>query len=191
MKDERPTLSEVGIDKHLADRARKLSAMTNNDFQSLLVKWRTRIESSHDMVTINVLNERVLQLKREQAKQKEEQLEKPDIFRPMDDLVKYEEVVNGTSTQSEEYETIKGRYERMLRENWSGSDLPERYNTAAKVVADAMWRVIALSGLISVRLASREFVLRDLFDIAEKLDDRLMKLEEAHFAILRSEWASH
>lgn len=40
--DPRPTLAEAGIDKHLADRARKLAAVPDDRFEGLLDNWRER-----------------------------------------------------------------------------------------------------------------------------------------------------
>jgi hypothetical protein len=39
---EKPTLADAGIDKHLADRARKLVAVPEKKFEQLLAGWRVR-----------------------------------------------------------------------------------------------------------------------------------------------------
>jgi hypothetical protein len=43
--DERPTLTEAGIDKHLADRARKAFAMETDAFEELIARGRPHTES--------------------------------------------------------------------------------------------------------------------------------------------------
>ena len=45
-RDTRPTLAEAGIDKHLADRARKLAAVPASEFESDLNEWRGRGEQT-------------------------------------------------------------------------------------------------------------------------------------------------
>ena len=46
-----PTLSSVGIDKHLADRARKLSAVPEAQFEGMLGEWRERVADETERVT--------------------------------------------------------------------------------------------------------------------------------------------
>lgn len=53
--DERPTLAEAGIDKRLADRARKLAAIPREQFDTILNGWRKRMEKETDRVTIDLL----------------------------------------------------------------------------------------------------------------------------------------
>jgi phage N-6-adenine-methyltransferase len=42
-QDDRPTLAEAGIDKHLADRARKAAAMSEPDFEAKVERDRDRV----------------------------------------------------------------------------------------------------------------------------------------------------
>jgi hypothetical protein len=42
----KPTLSELGIDKHLADRARKLNSLSNKAFENLITKGREDVRRS-------------------------------------------------------------------------------------------------------------------------------------------------
>ena len=50
-----PTLSEVGIDKHLADRARKLAAVPAAEFEGRVQQWRGEVREVSDRVTVNLL----------------------------------------------------------------------------------------------------------------------------------------
>jgi phage N-6-adenine-methyltransferase len=50
-----PTLSEAGIDKHLADRARKYAAVPAQEFEEILADRRDRIETENKRVTVNLI----------------------------------------------------------------------------------------------------------------------------------------
>lgn len=54
--DAAPTLAEVGIDKNLADRARKLAAIPETEFDGIVQDWRDRIEQENERVTVNLLD---------------------------------------------------------------------------------------------------------------------------------------
>lgn len=41
-QDDKPTLAEAGIDKHLADRARKLARVPDEQFERKVADWRVR-----------------------------------------------------------------------------------------------------------------------------------------------------
>lgn len=56
-RDEKPTLAEAGIDKHLADRARKLAAVPPDKFDDLVGEWRRRVHLETERVTLNLLRE--------------------------------------------------------------------------------------------------------------------------------------
>ncbi|MBZ9973489.1 phage N-6-adenine-methyltransferase [Mesorhizobium sp. BR-1-1-8] len=49
------TLVEAGIDKHLADRARKSAAIPETEFEGIVSDWRDRIEQENERVTVNIL----------------------------------------------------------------------------------------------------------------------------------------
>jgi phage N-6-adenine-methyltransferase len=49
------TLSEAGIDKHLADRARKFAAIPEQEFETEISDWRGRVEEENERVTVNLL----------------------------------------------------------------------------------------------------------------------------------------
>lgn len=45
---EKPiTLSGAGIDKHLADRARKFAAIPDDEFGGIVGDWREKVEAGH------------------------------------------------------------------------------------------------------------------------------------------------
>lgn len=60
-----PTLSEAGIDKHLADRARKMAAVPADQFESAIGEWRERVADETQRVTSKLL----LAGEKEQARQ--------------------------------------------------------------------------------------------------------------------------
>jgi phage N-6-adenine-methyltransferase len=54
-QDDKPTLAEAGIDKHLADRARKYAAVPAQEFEDILADRRDRIETENKRVTVNLI----------------------------------------------------------------------------------------------------------------------------------------
>lgn len=55
-KPDRPiTLAEAGIDKNLADRARKFAAIPEAEFDNTIANWRDRVEDENERVTVNLL----------------------------------------------------------------------------------------------------------------------------------------
>jgi phage N-6-adenine-methyltransferase len=50
-----PTLAEAGIDKHLADRARKLAALPVREFETRIDTWREQVSTEHERVTTDLL----------------------------------------------------------------------------------------------------------------------------------------
>jgi phage N-6-adenine-methyltransferase len=54
--DERPTLTEAGIDKHLADRARKYAAVPEKEFEGILAERRERYQQEDERVTVDLMN---------------------------------------------------------------------------------------------------------------------------------------
>ena len=52
---EKITLDDAGIDKHLADRARKLAAVPQTEFEGIVTDWRDRIEQENERVSVNLL----------------------------------------------------------------------------------------------------------------------------------------
>jgi N6-adenosine-specific RNA methylase IME4 len=55
--NQRPTLSEAGIDKKLSARAQQLAAVPAPAFDRLIRDWRVRIEHENERVTTNLLRE--------------------------------------------------------------------------------------------------------------------------------------
>lgn len=54
-RDKAPTLAEAGIDKHLADRARKFAAIPEREFNDIVDDWRGRVAEENERVTVNLL----------------------------------------------------------------------------------------------------------------------------------------
>lgn len=63
-----PTLAEAGIDKNLADRARKYAAVPEPKFNAMVDKWRERVGNENTRVTTNLMKAGEKEL-RKQAKQ--------------------------------------------------------------------------------------------------------------------------
>lgn len=55
--DRAPTLAEAGIDKKLSSRAQKLAAIPEQEFESHIGEWRSRVERETERVTTNLLRE--------------------------------------------------------------------------------------------------------------------------------------
>ncbi len=53
--NKRPTLADAGVDKHLADRARKLAAVPESEFTEVLDEWRENVMDANKRVTISLL----------------------------------------------------------------------------------------------------------------------------------------
>lgn len=53
--DSAPTLAEAGIDKNLADRARKYAAIPEQEFNEIVGDWKGRVEQENQRVTVNLL----------------------------------------------------------------------------------------------------------------------------------------
>ena len=51
----RPSLAEAGIDKHLADRARKLAAVPAAEFEGMVGEWRGRVQQETERVKTNLI----------------------------------------------------------------------------------------------------------------------------------------
>lgn len=56
-RDERPTLSEMGIDKNLAKRVREFAAVPEHRFENMLADWRDRVRRENERVTVDLLRE--------------------------------------------------------------------------------------------------------------------------------------
>lgn len=50
-----PTLSEAGIDKHLADTARKYAAVPEDQFEGMIGEWRSRVTEENKRVTTKLI----------------------------------------------------------------------------------------------------------------------------------------
>lgn len=53
--DERPTLSQMGIDRKLSSRAQKMAAVPKNEFEGLLDTWRTESQALNGRLTTDLL----------------------------------------------------------------------------------------------------------------------------------------
>jgi hypothetical protein len=78
-QDEKPTLAEAGIDKHLADRARKMAAVSRDEFEAEVANWRGRVSRENERVTANLLAKGARELEREEDEDVEEDIE-PEHF---------------------------------------------------------------------------------------------------------------
>lgn len=53
---DKPTLADAGIDKHLADRARKMAAVPEEKFEAALGEWREKVQEETARVTSSLLD---------------------------------------------------------------------------------------------------------------------------------------
>jgi hypothetical protein len=57
--NSQPTLADAGIDKHLADRARKMAAIPADEFDGIVSDWRERVADENARVTVNLVGPKV------------------------------------------------------------------------------------------------------------------------------------
>lgn len=57
VKDDRPTLSSIGINKKLSSRAQKLAEYDGNAFERLVARWREHQEREADRITLKAFRE--------------------------------------------------------------------------------------------------------------------------------------
>jgi len=170
-----PSLAEVGIDKYLADRARKWAAMSEEEYAKHLGIWRAEAARSHARITIGVF--RTLR-NEQQANDLEKTLRERDPRRditPLYDLEEDSEDDNIPIMPSAR-ELDRQYYQQLLETNPSApADYqPRKFNSVAKIVSEAIVRL----GLI------REFVgepgdRRMLMQTVDNMDDRLKRLMDA------------
>jgi N6-adenosine-specific RNA methylase IME4 len=55
VKDTRPTLAEVGIDKKLSSRAQAIAAVPADEFEGMVDEWRERVQEEGERVTTNLV----------------------------------------------------------------------------------------------------------------------------------------
>lgn len=58
VKETVPTFADAGIDKHLADTARKLAAVPEQKFEALIEGWRGKVDQGTARVTVDLLQEK-------------------------------------------------------------------------------------------------------------------------------------
>lgn len=66
-RQELPTLADAGIDKHLADRARRYAAIPAEEFEPVIQEWRAAIAAETERVTVHLLREGARQRRRPPA----------------------------------------------------------------------------------------------------------------------------
>lgn len=50
-----PSLADAGIDKHLADRARKIAAVPEKQFEGMVSEWRRKVNTENERVTVSLI----------------------------------------------------------------------------------------------------------------------------------------
>lgn len=55
LRDERPTLSDIGIDKKLSSHSQKVAAIPEAEFEGIVGQWRETLETENERVTTNIL----------------------------------------------------------------------------------------------------------------------------------------
>jgi N6-adenosine-specific RNA methylase IME4 len=54
---EKPTLADAGIDKRLADRARKLAVVPEKTFESRITAWREEAQAANERISLDLIRE--------------------------------------------------------------------------------------------------------------------------------------
>lgn len=95
-----PTLKEAGVGKAMADRARKMAAIPDDEFEGIVGGWREKVAQENERVTVTL----------EKAGEKHSQetgSEQNPVFEPLDDL--------GAENQAlrSELEEAQSRIERL------------------------------------------------------------------------------
>lgn len=150
-RSQKITLAEAGIDKHLADRARRLAKLSEGEFKELQLRYRHAIELGSGSSTVReILNTLAHdRIRAAAAKELEARMADPEQRRAMaiadGDAALAGIIDDEEETPSMVYEREQQRLERLIRENPSSLELPPTINCMAKIVASALWRLIALS----------------------------------------------
>jgi hypothetical protein len=55
LKDTRPTLSDIGVDKKLSSHAQRVAAIPSAEFEGIVGQWRDTLETENERVTTNIL----------------------------------------------------------------------------------------------------------------------------------------
>ena len=121
-----PTLSEVGIDKHLADRARKYAAIPEQEFNGIVSDWRDKVNAENQRVTVNLLS----------AGEKA-QATKPAEPKPVDPDAKLRAEYRAMTPEAQEDDWIGLRHEI--------SDLRKRVQKQTGIIADQKQAIHQLS----------------------------------------------
>lgn len=55
VRDERPTLSDIGVDKKLSAHSQKVAAIPEAEFEDIVADWRDTLETENERVSTNIL----------------------------------------------------------------------------------------------------------------------------------------
>lgn len=160
------TLSDLGIDKHLANQARMLAGLNNPAFDKIIGDWRREAEISGS----RALNT-VVRAARRAAWEKQQPAEPPPDPRHVLSAVFALDDFAGDEV-APDYAHVWERFEKLLRENPSSPKLPATANSAAKIVAQAIWRLEALTQIGDWPSARYKFI-----EIFEQMQNRIEKLK--------------
>ncbi len=160
------TLSALGIDKHLANQARKLAAIPDKEFEKSITNLRAEILSAAGRATVNILRA-AKWAAWERQKAKESRTD------PRKEVGAYLALTQeDADAVHPDYAPVWARFELLLRENPSSPSLPPTVSSAAKIVANAIWRLKALTEARDWPYARHVF-----FEIFETMWDRIEKLQ--------------
>ena len=161
------TLADVGVDKHLADRARKLASLSEDDFAGRLLTWRAEAEGSGGRASVKLLSVSIVKrCERRTAREKNR-----DIRSARSYAFWFGEIEDDTVSPS--FEDMRQKLEWLLRTNPSSPNLPKNADSVAKVVADALWRLTVLSDFLDAPSAQRKFI-----GIIERMEDKILRIEK-------------
>lgn len=159
------TYRDLHIDKHLADHARKLAAFDDRQFEKIVGNWRKEATISGARALSTVL--RAARTAAQERREADQQTDPGKVLTAVFALDDF-----GGDEIAPNYVFVWERFEKLLRENPSSPNLPSTANSAAKIVAQAIWRLDALTQIGDWPSARHKFI-----EIFEQMERRIAKLE--------------
>jgi hypothetical protein len=133
-----PTLSEVGIDKKLADRARKYAAIPEGEFDGIVGEWREKVEEENKRVTVNLLAAGDKAEKAAPSQTQDTQEDNPKLraeYRRLSDEAREDEWVNLRLSDAEQKKRIAAQRSEIADLKQQVKELSDADDPARKLAA--------------------------------------------------------
>lgn len=172
-----PTLAEVGIDKKLADRARKYANIPEEEFNGIVDDWKDRIETENKRVTVNLIaaGEKAEQAAAEKPEQPDPHAKLRKEFRAMtdeaqeDDWIGLREEVAGlrkrVAKQRSEIADLKAAIKELTSDDDAGrkiGNLQRRMNQSKGRSAEHQKNAARLQRQVNAQKAQIDILKRKL-----------------------------